>query len=103
MSKVKTCEQYVLERLEFLEDENIRISSDLEIVKRKYNVLYDKFKDVLSMIEVKKSSDGRPYANMSIWEQYDNDKFVNLIDYFNEYNPLPEEITSYLSNYIKVG
>ena len=83
--EIKTCEQYVLDRLMTLEGENEELQYKLEQTQDKYNSISDKYFKMLELFkglsEVKTAGSGTKYISFdSVWESFDIEKYEAVRD-----------------------
>jgi len=81
MAEIKTCEQYVLNRLQEKEDTNIYLKSNLECLQQNYDRLHkrmEKIKEILHTYgEVRTfGDDNKKYMVIEINEYKDSEKYA---------------------------
>jgi len=78
---MKTCEEYVLNRLETLENEQEQYQEKIDNLTDMVASLSSTLALVKKIAEVRKSSSGSTYINFdSVWEEYDKELYSKLVD-----------------------
>lgn len=86
MSKFTSCEDYVLKRVEELEERNVELFNDNVILKKKLDDLYEQIASVRNLFRIKNST-MRDYHYIDLCFVYDKnderDEYDNLVRLFN--------------------
>ena len=87
--EVKTCEEYVLDRLERAENDVEALQVDVMYKDEKIEELEEELTELKSFIRnhtsVRELDDGTRYINFeSVWEKFEEDEFVYIENICNE-------------------
>ena len=88
--EIKTCEEYVLAKVQELEDEKASLQDELENVKTKlgcvhadYTNLKNLVAEVAKSFSIKKATGGQSYVSFdSAWSDYDKERFNQMVELF---------------------
>lgn len=88
--EIKTCEEYVLAKVQELENEKAALQDKLESAEKKLGCVYtdytnlkNRVAEVAKSFSIKKATGGQSYVSFdSAWSDYDKERFNQLVELF---------------------